>query len=438
MEKQDRPEIRKWRRQQTEAWESEKVALEDSSSGQGRQHGAHTEKLLAVGEGLSPQRQNARLNELAGYMLANGDRLSSDDALKEIKKFNEDHAAILDEPQGARTQMLSYMPQSLAGKSLLCEKRARIIELFDQLLAKLGGEELSANITMGKVSKEWHDALGAWLDSESQYRLTVEQVKDAQKGASFSEDEYEKWKTAYERAKEDLEATLARHDEERKNLLDERELIREIMRYIGVLHDVKATEKSIAAGGRDSVKDEETGVSDPYNIKKAAATQVKLADKMRALKQLARKTKLPGTVQKLAQIEALPIYSETEEVAKILKEILADLATRLSVINEVDEQAQKLVDEAYAKMVEWEKKLVKLADEADKAKEKMMAEKLQREQLAGDKDVAEQDYDTESAAYKLVITPYEREIYVITMIKIKINTHCDKLARGEESTFGAR
>ena len=31
----------------------------------------------------------------------------------------------------------------------------------------------------------------------------------------------------------------------------------------GVLHDVKATEKSIAAGGVDSVKDPETGVSDP-------------------------------------------------------------------------------------------------------------------------------------------------------------------------------
>ena len=180
------------------------------------------EKLLAVGEGLSTKRQNARLDELASYMLAKGDHLSSVDALKAIKTFNEDHAAILDEPQAARTQMLSYRPQSLEGKSLLCEKRARIIELFDQLLAKLGGEELSANITMGKVSKEWHDALSAWLDSESQYRLTVEQVKDAQKGAGFSQDEYEKWKTAYKRAKEDLEATLARHEEERKNLLDER------------------------------------------------------------------------------------------------------------------------------------------------------------------------------------------------------------------------
>ena len=36
-----------------------------------------------------------------------------------------------------------------------------------------------------------------------------------------------------------------------------------------------------------------------------------------------------------------------------------------------------------------------------------------------------------------VITPYEREIYVITMIKVKITEHCDKLAAGEDSTFGA-
>jgi len=33
--------------------------------------------------------------------------------------------------------------------------------------------------------------------------------------------------------------------------------------FSGVLHDVKATEKSIAAGGTDSVIDPSTGVSDP-------------------------------------------------------------------------------------------------------------------------------------------------------------------------------
>jgi len=53
--------------------------------------------------------------------------------------------------------------------------------------------------------------------------------------------------------------------------------------------------------------------------------------------------------------------------------------------------------------------------EADKAKEKMMQEKLQREKLAGDKDVAGKNYESEGAAYKLTISPYEREIYVITV-----------------------
>ena len=101
--------------------------------------------------------------------------------------------------------------------------------------------------------------------------------------------------------------------------------------------------------------------ADPYNIKKANSKAV-LQAKVNKLKQLVLKTKLPGATQKLAQIEQLPVYSETEEVAKILKEMLSDLSTRLSVINEVDAQAKKLVDDAYAKMVEWEKKLVKLAD----------------------------------------------------------------------------
>ena len=69
-----------------------------------------------------------------------------------------------------------------------------------------------------------------------------------------------------------------------------------------------------------------------------------------------------------------------------------------------------------------------LLAEADKAKEKMLQEKLEREKLAGEKDVATDQHDTAQAAYKLVITPYEREIYVITMIKIKINEHCEQAA----------
>ncbi len=43
--------------------------------------------------------------------------------------------------------------------SLLCQKKDIIIQKFDELLKKLGGEELSANITMGRVTKEWKEAM---------------------------------------------------------------------------------------------------------------------------------------------------------------------------------------------------------------------------------------------------------------------------------------
>ena len=98
---------------------------------------------------------------------------------------------------------------------------------------------------------------------------------------------------------------------------------------------------------------------------------------------LAQKTNLPGATSKLAQIQQMPVYSETEEVAKILKQMLDDLSTRLKVLEDVDAKAQEEADKTYGKMVEWEQKLVKLANDKDKAKQKMMEEQLQRQKLAG-------------------------------------------------------
>jgi len=95
-----------------------------------------------------------------------------------------------------------------------------------------------------------------------------------------------------------------------------------------------------------------------------------------------------------------------------------------------DEQAKKLVDDTEAKMVEWEKQLVALSNAADKAKEKQASAQLEREKLNGKKKVTHANYDEEKDAYELMIPPYEREIYVITMIKIKIAQHCEEQASG--------
>ena len=62
------------------------------------------------------------------------------------------------------------------GEGQLCKKKDIIIDKFDQLLRKLGGEELSLNISLGRMGAEWHAAMAGWLDSESTYRLRIEQV----------------------------------------------------------------------------------------------------------------------------------------------------------------------------------------------------------------------------------------------------------------------
>ena len=62
------------------------------------------------------------------------------------------------------------------GESRLCAKKDVILDKFDQLLRKLGGEELSLNISLGKMGAQWHRAMEAWLDAESTYRLRIEQV----------------------------------------------------------------------------------------------------------------------------------------------------------------------------------------------------------------------------------------------------------------------
>ena len=101
--------------------------------------------------------------------------------------------------------------------AMLCcaAKKDLIIKKFDDLLKKLGGEELALNISLGKMSAQWKAAMEGWLDSESQYRLRIEQAKEAKAGSKFAEEEYEKYREAQKEAKENFEAGKKKHDQER-------------------------------------------------------------------------------------------------------------------------------------------------------------------------------------------------------------------------------
>ena len=399
------------------------------------------------------QQSHVGLNRLADHVLKVGSTMSVDAMAKlmqnwsprapnKLDELSPQALKLLSENEGAgkdRTEMLSGGYTMLApGDSRLCDKKDLILDKFDQLLRKLGGEELSLNISLGKMGAEWHAAMSQWLDAESTYRLRIEQAKEAKEGGKFAEQEYEKYWQAAKEAKKNYLSGLKKHDIERQELFEERELIKEIMRYIGVLHDVKATEKSIAAGGRDSIKDEETGVSDTYGEYKAkGAAKLKPLDpnsraalkaKIARLSELIAKSGTPGQTQKLALLKAhttkLAVYSETIEVANILKEMLEDIKTRREIIDKVDSEAKKLMADCEAKMVEWEGKLVALGNAQDKAKALQDSAKLEREKLNGDNHVIEVAATENNKAARVMIPPYEREIYVITMIKKKIIDKC--------------
>lgn len=388
---------------------------------------------MLIQKGLAVESPDEKLNHLALEFLRNGAKMPLDEMEGKLQAWHDSPSTLISiDPQGAREQMLadfsrgrgSSVDMTLAeDNSLLCQKKDIIIEKFDQLLKKLGGEELAANITMGKVTEEWKKAMEAWMDSESTYRLTVEKAKEATEGASFARSEYEKWSTAWKTATKELELMKKQHGEERTSLALERELIKEIMRLIGVLHDVPVSEQSKAAGGVESTKDATTGVSDPY-ASTMAQTKAELEAKIKRLDAVNAKLKIPGSAQKLAQMQQLPVYSETEEVVKILKDLLKEIDDRENILDDVEKKAQGEVDSTYAKLLEWEKKLVVLSDAADKAKEQSAAAQLTRSKLAGQKTVADATKKDEQAAYDLVIPPYQREIYVIVMIKKKINDHC--------------
>jgi len=385
--------------------------------------------------------EHVGLNKLADHILRHGAQMSVAQMAQVMKEWTPsapdpaNHLSpqavelLAQEKQGAKTQMLANFGSMLdEGESHLCAKKDLILGKFDQLLRKLGGEELSLNISLGLMGAEWHAAMESWLDSESTYRLRIEQTKEASNGLNFAQQQYEKYRQAQKEAKANYLSGLKSHDLERQDLIGERELIKEIMRFIGVLHDVTATEKSFAAGGRDSIKDSETGVSDYYGTYKAKKSRAELEGKIAELSQLLKESKTPGALQKLALLKThtskLAVYSETVEVVNILKQMLDDIKTRHDIIDKVDDEAKKLVDDVTNSMIEWEGKLQQLGSAMDKAKALKESAKLERKKLSGDNLVVETAATEANKAGRIMIPPYEREIYVITMIKKKIIDKC--------------
>ena len=326
---------------------------------------------------------------------------------------------------GSRTQMLASAglgSSELADSGKLCKKKDIIFEKLDQLIAKLAKQGAALNASDAAAYKVKMEALGQWLDAESKYRLEVEKMKEAKEGAKFARQEYEKLAEAVKTTKERVETMEKQYAKEAEDNAAEIALIKEIMRLLGILEDQPLDEKSKAAGGYMKDKEGESKRGDKVVLKSVQQKITELRQRVAASSGGGK-----GKLTQLDQLSSkLASYAETDEIKKILVNMLKELQTRNDVMEKALADAKNDLKKHMDSLTKYETRLVDLSNAADKSAQKAAVADLKRAKLDGKKKTVSEDYKDEHAAYLLVSPPTERELFIILVIKKKITDFCAK------------
>jgi hypothetical protein len=302
------------------------------------------------------------------------------------------------------------MTSQEAGK--MCEKKQVIFDKFNALLKKLGYENVVRNETDQKAYDAKMNALRAWLDGESTYRLEVEKEKEAAEGAAFARAQYEKWEATVKATKERLDTMNAKYPKEKEDIALERELIKTIMRLVGIMEDQPLDEASKAAGGYMAAKK-----ADAQALKELKAKVAEL--KLQAAKGGAIQLRQVNILQ-----QKLASFAESDAVKDLLMGMLRDLQTREDVIDKSLADTKAQLEAHQNRLMQYEQEVVDLSNAADKAKQKADAKDLQRHKLDGDKINSAEEYDNEHAEFQIVAPPAERSVFIIQVIMDKIEKFC--------------
>jgi len=331
-----------------------------------------------------------------------------------------------DDDDSSHGAMLASVPrsitQALQASGNLCAKKDMIFDKFDKLLAKLGAESFNRNQTDAAQQMAADTSMKAWLDAESEYRLQVQKQKEAEEGAKFARDRYEKWSETVKQTQNRLDKMNADYSQENQSINDQRLLIQEILRMLGIMGDQPLDDASKAAGGYMATK----------------AHPLTLAEVKGKIAELKKEAAMGGPIS-LQQVNLLQSklanFAESDEVKNLLQNMLKDLDQRQGVINAALAETQKELDEHKAKLVDYEKQVVDLSNAADAAKMKASQDDLMRQDLNGKKIDAAETYKNEHAEYTVVAPPADRSIYILKVIMAKINEFC---THGTISTVGGQ
>jgi hypothetical protein len=343
-----------------------------------------------------------------------------------ISKWKDAQVSMDDVVGGeGKHSMLAMMPaltSKLQEESTLCAKKDIIFEKFHELLKKLGHENKERNATDQALWEAKQAALHSWLDGESAYRLEIEKKAEAEKGATFAREAYEKWKAATLDTKKRLDAMEERYPKEKADIEAEKEIIKTIMRYLGIMDDQAVDEKSAAAGGYWN-----ENIDHPNAVTKQPSP-AKLKQIKAEIAKLKQRAAAGDGGIKLAMINKLETklasFAESDYVKDLLTQMLKDLALREEVLESALESTKKEYEEHKEKLRKYEIEVVDLSNAADKATERAAARNLERKNLDGEKINSGEAYDNEHSEYKIIAPPAERCIFILLQIMHKINEHC--------------
>jgi len=371
--------------------------------------------------------------QLALALIKHAPNLSVHGLKNIIDNWKDKQISDLDSETGPNGQMLAFNPSSIMtslegeSESGLCAKKELIFEKLNQLLKKLGHENVARNATDQAAYGAKEAALAAWLDGESSYRLEVEKEKEAKQGAEFARGAYEKWMDATKQTQSRLDKMNERYPKEKADISAEREMIKTIMRYLGILDDQPLDETSAKAGGYMNPNIDHPNA--PAEAKEPSPAKLALIKKEIA-KLKARAANGDGV--KLALVNKLESklasFAETDFIKDLLLQMLKDLDTREEVLESALADTTKELAEHKEKLVKYEKEVVELSNAGDKAKERAASRNLERQKLNGNKINTGENYQNEHAEFEIVAPPADRAIYILRMIIKKIEDYCKPAA----------
>jgi hypothetical protein len=295
----------------------------------------------------------------------------------------------------------------LSEQSALCKKRDVIVDLFDQLIAKLLAEmarEGNATLAAEEAAKEAKNTYLNGLVHIEQRRAIQKDQKELAKHGML---EYQEFKEAFA----DANATLYRAEPELRAraaaLQEDYELILELLAMVRTLHNTKS------------------GATMPSAARARSKALASIAQRARV--QAGHDTMAK---QLLVATTALEQHKESSAVEQVLLELLRSTEDQWRSLNVTDATLHETARRAQEEKEKWEYRFVERSNEADEPSDDDAERLIHEGALRANETAAREAAEREAAARADAGKDFSREIAILRKLKATVLEHCAAVAGG--------